>query len=319
MNPSYTLRNKRVWVAGHRGLVGSAIVRRLAREGCEVVTAPRESVDLRRPDQLERWMRDVRPQAVFLAAARVGGIYANDTRPAEFIYDNLAIQTTVVEAARRYDVEKMLLMGSSCIYPRMAPQPIPEDALLTGPLEPTNQWYAIAKIAGLMTGQAYRRQYGCDFISVMPSNLYGPGDNFDLMQSHVVPALIVKAHNAKLASASHIDVWGTGKVRREFLYVDDAADGMVYFMQNYSDEKIVNLGPGSDVPIREVVQLVCDVVGFKGQLRFDTSKPDGTPRKMVDTSYAESLGWRAKTSLQQGLEETYRWFLDNVGTQRAVA
>ena len=319
MSPSYTLRNKKVWVAGDRGLVGSAIVRRLKSEDCETVTAPREQVDLRRPDQVDRWMRETKPQAVFLAAARVGGIHANSTRPGEFIYDNLAIQTTVVEAARRYDVEKMLLMGSSCIYPRMAPQPIPEDALLTGPLEPTNQWYAIAKIAGLMTGQAYRRQYGCDFISVMPSNLYGPGDNFDLMQSHVVPALIVKAHNAKLASASHIDVWGTGKVRREFLYVDDAADGMVYFMQNYSDEKIVNLGPGSDVPIREVVQLVCDVVGFKGQLRFDTSKPDGTPRKMVDTSYADSLGWRAKTSLQQGLEETYRWFLDNVGTQRAVA
>jgi GDP-L-fucose synthase len=213
----------------------------------------------------------------------------------------------------------MLLMGSSCIYPRMAPQPIPEDALLTGPLEPTNQWYAIAKIAGLMTGQAYRRQYGCDFISVMPSNLYGPGDNFDLMQSHVVPALIVKAHNAKLSNAPHIDVWGTGTVRREFLYVDDAADGMVYFMQNYSDEKIVNLGPGDDVPIRELVQLVCEVVGFKGNLRFDTSKPDGTPRKMVDTSYAESLGWVAKTPLKQGLRETYRWFLDNVGPQRAVA
>ena len=319
MNPSYTLQNKRVWVAGDRGLVGSALVRRLQREGCEIVTAPRDQVDLRRPDQTEQWMAAAKPQAVFLAAARVGGIYANDTRPAEFIYDNLMIQSNVVEASRRVGVEKLMLLGSSCIYPRLAPQPIPESALLTGPLEPTNQWYAIAKIAGLMTGQAYRRQYGCDFISVMPSNLYGPGDNFDLMQSHVVPALIVKAHNAKLASASHIDVWGTGKVRREFLYVDDAADGMVYFMQNYSDEKIVNLGPGSDVPIREVVQLVCDVVGFKGQLRFDTSKPDGTPRKMVDTSYAESLGWRAKTSLQQGLEETYRWFLDNVGTQRAVA
>jgi GDP-L-fucose synthase len=321
MNPSYSLRNKRVWVAGHRGLVGSAIVRRLGREGCEVVTAPRDSVDLRRPEQLERWMRDVRPQAVFLAAARVGGIYANDTRPAEFIYDNLAIQTNVVEAARRHGVEKMLLMGSSCIYPRLAPQPIPESALLTGPLEPTNQWYAIAKIAGLMTGQAYRRQYGCDFISVMPTNLYGPGDNFDLMQSHVVPALIVKAHQAKESRAPSMEVWGTGAVRREFLYVDDAADGMVYFMQNYSDEKIVNLGPGSDVPIRDLVKLICEVVGYKGGLRFDSSRPDGAPRKLVDTGFATSLGWKAKTPLRKGLEETYRWFLDNVGTEqrRAVA
>jgi len=321
MNQSYTLRNKRVWVAGHRGLVGSAIVRRLQREDCEIVTAPRETVDLRRAEQLERWMRDVRPHAIFLAAARVGGIYANDTRPAEFIYDNLAIQTNVVEAARRNNVEKMLMMGSSCIYPRLAPQPIPESALLTGPLEPTNQWYAIAKIAGLMTGQAYRRQYGCDFISVMPTNLYGPGDNFDLMQSHVVPALIVKAHQAKLAKASHIDVWGTGTVRREFLYVDDAADGMVYFMKNYSDEGIINLGPGYDVPIRDLVTLVCDVVGFEGGLRFDTSRPDGTPRKLVDTTLATSLGWQAKTPLKQGLQETYRWFVDNVGAEqrRAVA
>src|SRR4051812_35933893 len=321
MNPSYTLRNKRVWVAGDRGLVGSALVRRLQREGCEIVAAPRDQVDLRRPDQTEQWMAAARPQAVFLAAARVGGIYANDTRPAEFIYDNLAIQTNVVEAARRNNVEKMLMMGSSCIYPRLAPQPIPESALLTGPLEPTNQWYAIAKIAGLMTGQAYRRQYGCDFISVMPTNLYGPGDNFDLMQSHVVPALIVKAHQAKLAKASHIDVWGTGTVRREFLYVDDAADGMVYFMKNYSDEGIINLGPGYDVPIRELVTLVCDVVGFEGGLRFDTSRPDGTPRKLVDTTLATSLGWQAKTPLKQGLQETYRWFVDNVGAEqrRAVA
>ena len=204
MNQSYTLRNKRVWVAGHRGLVGSALVRRLQGEGCEIVTAPRDSVDLRRPEQLERWMRDVRPQAVFLAAARVGGIYANDTRPAEFIYDNLMIQSNVVEASRRAEVEKLLLMGSSCIYPRLAPQPIPEGALLTGPLEPTNQWYAIAKIAGIKLGQAYRRQYGCDFISVMPTNLYGPGDNFDLMQSHVVPALMVKVHEAKVTRAPSI-------------------------------------------------------------------------------------------------------------------
>ncbi len=321
MNPSYTLRNKRVWVAGHRGLVGSAIVRRLQGEGCEIVTAPRDSVDLRRPEQLERWMRDVRPQAVFLAAARVGGIYANDTRPAEFIYDNLMIQSNVVEASRRAEVEKLLLMGSSCIYPRLAPQPIPESALLTGPLEPTNQWYAIAKIAGIKLGQAYRRQYGCDFISVMPTNLYGPGDNFDLMQSHVVPALMVKAHEAKVARAPSIDVWGTGAVRREFLYVDDAADGMVFLMQHYSDDGIVNLGTGRDVPIIDLVGMVCRAVGYQGDIRFDTSRPDGTPRKVVDVSRVNQLGWSARTPLAQGLAETYRWYLEHVASEhrRAVA
>ncbi|MFZ5779757.1 MAG: GDP-L-fucose synthase family protein [Pseudomonadota bacterium] len=321
IDPSYTLRSKRVWVAGHRGLVGSALVRRLQREDCEVVVAPRESVDLRRPDQVERWMRDVKPEAVFLAAARVGGIHANDTRPAEFIYDNLMIQTNVVEASRRTGVEKLMLLGSSCIYPRLAPQPIPESALLTGPLEPTNQWYAVAKIAGIKLGQAYRRQYGCDFVSVMPTNLYGPGDNFDLMQSHVVPALIVKAHQAKVAQAPNMEVWGTGAVRREFLYVDDAADGMVFLMQNFSDERFVNLGPGHDVPIRDLVAMICRVVGYKGGIRYDTSRPDGAPRKMVDTSFAAELGWRAKTPLDAGLEETYRWYLDHVASegQRAVA
>ncbi|MGZ3338288.1 MAG: GDP-L-fucose synthase family protein [Reyranella sp.] len=321
MSSSYTLRNKRVWVAGDRGLVGSALVRRLQREGCELLTAPRESVDLRRPDQLERWMAGAKPQAVFLAAARVGGIYANDTRPAEFIYDNLMIQSNVVEASRRAGVEKLMLLGSSCIYPRLAPQPIPEAALLTGPLEPTNQWYAVAKIAGIKLGQAYRRQYGCDFISVMPTNLYGPGDNFDLMQSHVVPALMVKAHAAMRARAPAIEVWGTGAVRREFLYVDDAADGMVFLMQNYSDEAIVNLGPGSDVPIVDLVALICKVVGYKGGVQFDASRPDGVPRKMVDTAFAASLGWRARTPLREGLAATYRWYLDNIAPEqrRAVA
>src|SRR5258707_8429944 len=226
MNPSYTLRNKRVWVAGHRGLVGGALVRRLQSEGCEILTAPRDKVDLRAPDQVGRWMAEARPQAVFVAAARVGGIYANDTRPAEFIYDNLIIQANVVEAARRLDVEKLMILGPSCIYPRLAPQPIPEDALLTGPLEPTNQWYAVAKIAGIKLGQAYRRQYGCDFISSMPCNLYGIGDNFDLMTSHVVPALIAKAHRGRIESSRAIQVWGSGKPRRELLYAGDAADGM---------------------------------------------------------------------------------------------
>jgi GDP-L-fucose synthase len=320
-SPSYTLRNKRVWVAGDRGLVGSALIRRLQGEGCELLTAPRDSVDLRRPDQVERWMAAAKPQAVFLAAARVGGIYANDTRPAEFIYDNLMIQSNVVEASRRIGVEKLMLLGSSCIYPRLAPQPIPEAALLTGPLEPTNQWYAVAKIAGIKLGQAYRRQYGCDFISVMPTNLYGPGDNFDLMQSHVVPALMVKAHAALRARAPAIEVWGTGAVRREFLYVDDAADGLVFLMQNYSDEAIVNLGPGSDVPIVDLVDLICKVVGYKGGVQFDASRPDGVPRKMVDTTFAASLGWRARTPLREGLAATYRWYLDNIAPEqrRAVA
>jgi GDP-L-fucose synthase len=316
MSLSYTLRNKRVWVAGHRGLVGSALVRRLQGEGCEIVTAPRESVDLRRPDQVEKWMRDVRPQAVFLAAARVGGIHANSTRPAEFIYDNLAIETTVVEACRRTDVEKLLLMGSSCIYPRLAPQPIPEDALLTGPLEPTNEWYAVAKIAGIKLGQAYRRQHGCDYISVMPTNLYGIGDNFDRLQSHVVPALILKAHEAKLSRAPHIEVWGTGQARRELLYVDDAADGMVFLMKNYSDEGIVNIGTGQDVPIADLARLVCEAVGYQGTLRFDTSRPDGTPRKVVDVGRINAMGWTARTSLKDGLALTYRWFLENVAAEK---
>jgi GDP-L-fucose synthase len=316
VNQTYELRNKRVWVAGHRGLVGSALVRRLQSEDCEIVTAPRESVDLRRPDQLEKWMRDVRPQAVFLAAARVGGIHANSTRPAEFIYDNLAIQTTVVEACRKTGVEKLLLMGSSCIYPRLAPQPIPEGALLTGPLEPTNEWYAVAKIAGIKLGQAYRRQYGCDYISVMPTNLYGIGDNFDRLQSHVVPALILKAHEAKLAHAPQMEVWGTGAVRREFLYVDDAADGMVFLMKNYSDEGIVNIGTGRDVPIIDLVGLVCQAVGYPGTPRFDASRPDGTPRKVVDVSRINAMGWTAKTSLQDGLALTYRWFLENVASEK---
>jgi GDP-L-fucose synthase len=315
-SPSYPLRNKRVWVAGHRGLVGSALVRRLEGQGCEVVTAPRESVDLRRPDQVERWLSETMPQAVFLAAAKVGGIYANDSRPAEFIYDNLMIEANVVEASYRAGVEKLMLLGSSCIYPRLAPQPIPEAALLTGPLEPTNQWYAIAKIAGIKLGQAYRRQYGCDYISVMPTNLYGPEDNFDLMQGHVVPALIMKAHEAKIARTPSMSVWGTGLVRREFLYVDDAAEGMVYLMQNYSGEEIVNLGAGWDIPIVDLVALICAVVGYKGGVHFDTSRPDGTPRKMVDTSLAASLGWRASTPLESGLDQTYRWYLDHVASEK---
>ena len=315
MNLAYALRGKRVWVAGHNGLVGSALVRRLASEECEIITAPRGEFDLRDPAKVDRWMRELHPQAVFLAAARVGGIHANDTRPAEFIYDNIMIQTSVLEAARRYGVEKLMFLGSSCIYPRMAPQPIPESALLTGALEPTNQWYAVAKISGIKLAQAYRRQYGCDFISVMPTNLYGPGDNFDLTSSHVVPALIAKAHRAKIEGAESLEIWGTGRPMRELLYVDDAADGMVFIMRHYSDEDIINIGVGQDLTIAELAAAVGRAVGFRGSIRFDTSKPDGTPRKLVDVSRLNALGWRPKVSLEEGLKRTYRWYLERHAAQ----
>jgi GDP-L-fucose synthase len=318
-NPCYALRNKRVWVAGHRGLVGSAIVRRLEREDCEILTAPRDGVDLRDAAQVGRFMQTSRPQAIFLAAARVGGIHANDTRPAEFIGDNLMIQTNVIDAAHRHGVEKLMFLGSSCIYPRMAPQPIPEDALLTGPLEPTNEWYAIAKIAGIKMCQAYRRQYDCDFISAMPTNLYGPGDNFDLLSSHVLPALLAKAHTARVQHAETLDVWGTGRALREFLYVDDAADGLVFLMQHYSGEGIVNLGTGSEISIADLAAQVCSTVGFKGRLRFDHSRPDGTPRKVMDVSRLAALGWRAATSLDEGLRQTYRWYLERLSSGRRSA
>lgn len=311
-NTPYKLQTKRVWVAGHRGLVGAALVRRLQEEDCEVLTARREECDLRAPDQVDRWLRAARPDAIFLAAARVGGIYANDTRPAEFIYDNLMIQTNVVEAARRHRVEKLMFLGSSCIYPRLAAQPISEDALLSGPLEPTNQWYAVAKIAGIKLCQAYRRQYGCDFISVMPTNLYGPGDNFDLLQSHVAPALIAKAHRAKMDNAKVIKAWGTGQPKRELLFVDDAADGMVFLMKNYSGEDIVNLGTGEEISIADLTTLICRIVGFRGAIEYDSSKPDGTPRKVVDVARLLALGWQPKVSLEEGLSRTYRWYVEHL-------
>ena len=320
ISPSYTLRTKRVWVAGHRGLVGSALVRRLQSEDCEVLTAGRDRADLRSPEQTERWMAEMRPQAVFVAAAKVGGIHANSTRPADFLYDNLMIQANVVEAARRTGVEKLMILGSSCIYPRLAPQPMPEEALLTGPLEPTNQWYAVAKIAGIKLAQAYRRQHGCDFISVMPTNLYGPGDNFDLMQSHVVPALLAKMHDAAQQRAPVVEIWGTGGAKREFLHADDAADGMVFLMKHYSDEPHVNLGTGVEVSIAELAEMICDIVGFEGRLSFDSSRPDGAPRKVLDVGRINAMGWKARISLQQGLAATYRWYVEHVaGKRRAVA
>ena len=318
-NPCYALRNKRVWVAGHGGLVGGAIVRRLQREACEIVIAPRERVDLRDRTQVDRFMHETKPHAVFLAAARVGGIHANDTRPAEFIGDNLMIQTNVIDLSYRHGVEKLMFLGSSCIYPRLAPQPIPEDSLLTGPLEPTNEWYAVAKIAGIKMCQAYRRQHGCDFISAMPTNLYGPGDNFDLLQSHVLPALLAKADVAKRQHAETMEVWGTGRALREFLYVDDAADGLVFLMQHYSHESIINLGTGVEISIADLAALVCRTIGFQGRLRFDHSKPDGTPRKVMDVSRLRALGWQAGTTLEQGLAQTWQWYLDLQASQRKAA
>lgn len=309
---SYDLRGKRVWVAGHRGMAGSAIVRRLASENCEVVTVGRESVDLRRQDEVEKWMARERPQAVFLAAATVGGILANDTRPADFIYDNLAIETNVIHAAWKSGVEKLLFLSSSCVYPRLAPQPMPEEALLTGALEPTNQWYAVAKLAGMKLCQAYRRQFGCDFICAMPTNLYGPGDNYDPHSSHVAAAMQVKVHRARLAGAHSIEVWGTGTPRREFLYVDDLADALVFLMQNYSDELHINVGTGEDMSIRELAALVARVAGWQGSFEYDSTKPDGMPRKVMDVSRLKKLGWSAKTPLEEGFRKAYQSYVEHV-------
>ena len=304
----YPLAGKRVWVAGHRGMVGQAITRRLEREDCEVLTAGREELDLKRQAAVEAWMARVRPQAIFLAAAKVGGILANDTYPADFLYDNLMIQANIVEAAYRCGVQKVMLLGSSCIYPKLAPQPITEDALLTGPLEPTNAWYAVAKIAGIKLGQAYRRQHGFDVISAMPTNLYGPGDNFDLNSSHVLPALIRKAHEAKLAGAAAFTIWGSGSPRREFLYSQDCADACVHLMKVYSGHEHVNVGSGEDIAIYDLARLVAEVVGFEGEIVRDTSKPDGTPRKLMSVDKLAALGWRARTPLREGCAQAYAWF-----------
>jgi GDP-L-fucose synthase len=307
----YRLAGRRVWVAGHGGMVGAALVRRLAHEDCEILTVGRAEVDLRRQSDVEAWLADVRPQAVVMAAATVGGIQANDSRPAEFIYDNLAIETNVVHGAWRCGVEKLLFLGSSCIYPRDAAQPMAEDALLTGPLEATNQWYAVAKIAGLKLCQAYRRQYGCDFITAMPANLYGPGDNFDPASSHVIAALLHKAHEAKTAGAEALAVWGSGQPRREFLYVEDLADALAFLLQSYSQEAHVNVGAGKDIAIGELAALIAEVTGFAGDLVFDPSKPDGTPRKLLDVSRLRALGWAPSTGLRDGLAQTYRWYCEN--------
>lgn len=305
----YSLSGKRVWVAGHRGMVGGAIVRRLAAEGAEVVTVSRSEVDLKDQAAVRGWVEKSKPQAVFLAAAKVGGILANDSFPADFLYDNMMIEANIIEASHRVGVEKLLFLGSSCIYPKFAEQPIREESLLTGALEPTNEWYAIAKIAGIKLAQAYRRQHGCDFISAMPTNLYGPGDNFDLNSSHVMPALIRKAHEAKLFGDTEIVIWGTGTPRREFLHVDDCADACVHLMKTYSDIEHVNVGSGEDLTILELTQLVCEVVGFKGQIVHDLSKPDGTPRKLMSADKIHGLGWRPSVALKDGIADAYRAFL----------
>lgn len=314
----FDLRDRRVWVAGHQGMVGSALSRRLRSEGCEIVMARRETVDLTRQKETEDWLAAASPDVVFVAAARVGGILANDLYPAEFIYDNLAIETNIIHAAYRTGVTKLVFLGSSCIYPRHALQPMKEDYLLTGALEPTNQWYALAKISGIMMCRAYRRQYGCDFISATPTNLYGPGDSFDLAASHVVPALIRKAHEAKVAGSDSMSVWGSGQPRCEFLYVDDCADALVHLAKQYSGEEHINVGTGEDISIGELAQLTARVVGFHGALGFDCSMPEGTPRKLLDVERLRALGWLHGTSLEVGLRRTYSWFLDAVAEKQGV-
>lgn len=307
----FPLAGKRVWVAGHRGMVGSAILRRLASENCEIITATHAQVDLKNPIEVNALVADKKPDAIFMAAAKVGGILANDTMPADFLYDNLMIAANVTEAAYRNNVRKMLFLGSSCIYPKLAPQPIPEDALLTGPLESTNEWYAIAKIAGIKLAQAYRKQHGCDFISAMPTNLYGPGDNYDLSSSHVLPALIRKAHEAKLSGADHIVIWGTGTPRREFLHADDCADACVFLMTTYSDVDHVNVGSGDDLEIVELARLVCEVVGFHGEIKTDLTKPDGTMRKLMSGEKLNRMGWVPRTGLRSGVSQAYEAFLSS--------
>ncbi|WP_280136715.1 MULTISPECIES: GDP-L-fucose synthase family protein [Filomicrobium] len=317
MTKLYKLAGKRIYVAGHRGMVGAALVRQLRKLGMEPLTTSRDEVDLRNQADVRHWFEVHKPDVVFLAAATVGGILANATRPAEFIYDNLVIETNVIDAAHRNDTERVIFLGSSCIYPKHAPQPISEDSLLTGPLEPTNQWYAIAKIAGVKLAQAYREQYGRHYISVMPTNLYGRGDNFNLEGAHVIPALMRKAHEAKLAGSDKLSVWGTGQVRREFLLVDDLADALVFLAEHYDAPDPINVGVGSDIAIKELATLICDVVGFEGELATDPTKPDGTPRKLMDVSRINSLGWHAQTSLDVGLRDTYDWYLQNLGKVRS--
>lgn len=305
-------KDSKIYVAGHRGLVGSAIVRNLQSKGyTNIITRTHKELDLTNQEAVRRFFEEEKPEYVFLAAAKVGGIHANNTYPADFIYENLMIECNVIKAAHDYNVKKLLFLGSSCIYPKMAPQPIKEEYLLSGYLEPTNEAYAIAKIAGLKMCQYFKRQYGDNFISCMPTNLYGPNDNFDLQNSHVLPALIRKFHEAKIENKPYVEVWGTGTPRREFLFVDDMADACVFLMENYDGEETVNIGTGEDITIRELAEIIKEVVGYEGELKFDTSKPDGTPRKLLDVSKLNELGWKYKVELIDGIKKTYEWFLKN--------
>jgi len=316
---SFDLTGRRVFVAGHRGMVGSALLRRLAEEPCEVLSAERKVLDLTCQADTDRWLRDAKPDVVVVAAARVGGIAYNSASPVDFLADNLAIELNLIRSSFASGVRKLLFLGSSCIYPKLAPQPMREDMLLTGPLEPTNEWYAVAKIAGIKLVEAYRRQYGADFISLMPSNLYGPGDNYHLEHSHVPAAMIRRFHEAKLAQARSVVVWGTGRPRREFLAVDDLADACVFALTSYSGDLFLNVGTGRDITIADFARLVADVVGFHGDIEFDASRPDGTPQKLLDVSRLAQLGWTARTELRSGIAAAYQDFLDGGGRGMRVA
>jgi len=315
----FPLDGKRVWVAGHNGMVGAALMRRLTGEGCEILTVDRAQVDLRRQTETDNWISMARPDAIFLAAAKVGGIEANNNHPAGFLYDNLMIAANVIESAKNAGVGKVLFLGSSCVYPKFAPQPIREESLLTGDLEPTNQWYSVAKIAGIKLVEAYRREHGSDFIAVQPTNLYGPGDNFDPATSHVPAALVRRFHEAKISGLKEVVVWGTGAPRREFLEVNDLADACVFTMKHYSGDGILNIGSGEEISISDFARLVAETVGYQGEIVFDPSRPDGTPRKLLDGSRLAALGWRAKTELRQGLRNYYAAFLANPGGQCPTA
>jgi GDP-L-fucose synthase len=312
----FPLKGRRIFIAGHRGMVGSALVRRLAQEECAILTVGRKAVDLRNQPAVDRWFDEHRPEAVVLAAARAGGIHANNEYPGDFLYDNLAIATNVIEASRRTRVAKLMFLGSSCIYPRLAPQPMPESCLLTGPLEPTNEWYAIAKIAGLKLCQAYRLQHGCDFVSVMPTNLYGPNDNFDLLSGHVLPALLARVDAAVRECRHTVEIWGSGRPRREFLHVEDLADAVVFLMKTWSGEEPINIGTGTDVTIAELAKLIADIIGFTGRFLFDPAKPDGTPRKLLDVSKLTALGWLPRIPLEAGIRQTYEWYRASVVRSR---
>jgi GDP-L-fucose synthase len=307
----FPLKRKRVWIAGHSGMVGSALTRRLAGEGCQLLTVDRRQLDLRDQAATHRWLADNRPEAVIISAATVGGILANDSRPAEFLYDNLAIAANIIHAAAEQKVGKLMFLGAACIYPRLAPQPISEDSLLQGAPEPTNEWYTVAKIAGVKLCQSFRQQYGCDFISAIPANLYGPDDHFDELSSHVIPSLLMRADQAKKTRAPEFIVWGSGKPIREFMYVDDCAEALVFLMKTYSDARPINIGTGQEISTGELAGEVCAVVGFTGRLTFDQTKPDGAPRKALDSSRIRNMGWQPKVGLRAGLEQTYRWYLQH--------